>query len=154
MKTILALLFAAALGITQSFARDITIEWDLNPETDITYYRLETATNVAGPWTDAGRTASGAVPTTINFLELKGLPNTILFVRAYAANVAGLESEFPSDVLQVDPDRPGKPGKPRIKITLQSSADLKNWKDLHVVEKDAPEGDRQFFRTGLAITPG
>lgn len=151
MKLILTLLFALA---SFAAARDVTIEWDLNPENDILYYRLETAANVAGPWTDAGRTGNGGVPTTINFLELKGLPNTVLFVRAYAGNVAGLESEFPSDVLQVDPDRPGKPGKPRVKIVLQSSTNLKEWKNA-IVFNHEPMGDKsEFFRALVEIAPG
>jgi hypothetical protein len=156
MKLALLTLLAITLSGCLSHARDVTFEWDLNPEPDIVQYRLETATSLTGPWVRAGETLAATsmeMPTTLAFLQVKGLPNATFFVRAYAKNLAGLESD-PSDPLTVDPDRPGKPGKPRIKVVLQSSTDLKTWGDFYVMEKEVPEGSRQFFRTALNVLPG
>jgi hypothetical protein len=151
MKLLLSILLFALAGIAS--ARDITFAWDLNPESDVTQYRVYTSPTNDGPWTLNGATALPATaPTTINELEVKGLPNLILFVYVTAVNQAGLES-IPSDTLQVNPDRPGKPGKPRIKVVLQSSTDMKSWTDYMVMEKDSPDGPRQFFRATLAMAP-
>lgn len=151
MKLLTSLLLIATAGI--SLARDITIEWDLNPETDIARYTLYTSPAPSGPWTLAGATAAGAVPSTINFLELKGLPNTILFVYATASNTAGLESDQ-SEILQVNPDKPGKPGKPRIKVVLQSSTNLKDWKNAIVFTHEPKADKSEFFRALVEVAPG
>jgi uncharacterized protein YfaQ (DUF2300 family) len=65
---------------------------------------------------------------------------------------SSLESD-PSQTLRVD-IKPGAPGNPRrVKIVLQSSSNLKDWKDAYVHTHIPASRDSEFFRAAISLTP-
>lgn len=124
-------------------AGEIHLTWDAHPESTVANpvnFRIEAA-NIITPntWVSFD---SGIQTDKI----LTGLaPGKYLF-RALAV-LGGVES-LPSDILQED-IKPITPGKPRKKVALQTSTDLKQWSDLYVYTDESTSN--RFYRIGVSV---
>lgn len=130
MKSILLLLWCLAY---MALAETVTLAWDANPPADnVTAYELRYGTDPAN-LTGKSRVA-GATQTAVELA-----PGIYHFV-VVAITASGIESLPSARVTHTV--RPGAPQ--RLRVILQSSADLESWDDeLEVLNK--PPG-RKFWR--------
>lgn len=137
MKALLILLLLAI----QARAVTVAFEWDANPPADaVTGYVLFEAL----PNGDSRKLAEVDSKTLTASGDFTGGKHSVYVI----ARSGGIESP-PSDPVSFTV--PGKPGTPRIKVVLQTSADLDNWEDLAVAY--VPENQRQFFRATIQSEP-
>lgn len=146
MKTVLVLVLLLLASCSPMAAREVTFEWDPNPEPDVTRYRvylhslLDDSWNVVGEVADDPATPANDTPTRVKVLEF---PNVVSRVRATAINSAGLES-LPSEEYIVEPEPPGAPKGLRRVVSLQTSTDGKRWETI--LDYYLPEEPRIFAR--------
>lgn len=137
MKTLCVLFLLLTLPLR---GVELTLEWDApSPEAAVASYSIWERTGPDGSWVKIGTTAGAATDLKLDFA-----PGAHT-VHARAHDAAGASSE-PSEPLTFTV--PNKPGKPRIKLTLQASDDLSEWTDLVTVLE--PAESRRFYRAVLA----
>ncbi len=109
-NTIIALLISACALFAQSSPGTNTVKltWDLNPEPDVTAYRVYHALNSTNQW--AFVAATNRPPVTVPAY------NGTNYWRCTAVNAAGMESE-PSNTVSIQP--PGIVNGMRIVVTLE-----------------------------------
>ncbi len=155
---IAAFLTIITLGLAACIARanPVALEWDPHPPVvtpGLTInYRIEMERGA--PWGDAGvwkQVATGIVATTSTFDA--GDAGPVKF-RAFAYYKEKPEIQsYPSNVLTTEVELAPPANLRKVKVALQTSTDLKTWRDIAVVEKDLEE--KEFFRTSAVIsTPG
>lgn len=139
MKTIILLLLSSLLV----GAAPVTFEWDPgDPNETISHYTLWKK-QADGAWIVLGATIGPVREITVEF---SSGPHTVA-VKAHSNE--GLTSDLSDPVVFT---LPAKPGKPRIKLTLQSSSDLQTWKEEEFFMVAASEG-RSFYRAEITIAP-
>lgn len=131
-----------------SIQHSVTLAWDRNdPSEGVTGYRIYwgTSTGTHNNKVEVGdaATATIALPARADY-----------FFVATAYNPAG--ESLTSDELNVKAASvngpPSKPAKPTIKVTVQTSSNLKSWADTYVYNIPAKE-DEAFFRAKVEVTP-
>lgn len=140
-------------------AENVTMAWE-HDETDVNgqpillpfviTYKIQSAPKPLAPSTAPLVWTTVAQDITTKEYTLASHPPGKYLLRFYAV-AGGVESDESEHYeLSVKPNKP----RPKLKITLQSSTDLKTWNEFYVMEKDIPDGTRQFYRTGLEVLPG
>ena len=133
----LKVMLLALCSIATSQA-DVTVAWDASPSPGIASYRVYDARDPLDPGDDV---LLGAVDAeTFQYTIVTG-PVPVNYTAVTAVNEAGLES-VTSEVLSLIPPSPPT----RLRIIIQTSADLKVWADKVVVNDVAPESGATFWR--------
>ncbi len=152
-----ALLLAAVLTLAsclQAPAEEITLAWDPQPaptEPGLNIrFRIEQLR--PAPWADAGQwkqVAWDIAGTTVTLPAITAGPVSFRAF-AYLKEFPGIEAA-PSAVLEATAELPPVEGLRKVKVALQSSTDLKEWKEIASVEKDATAAE--FFRAEVTTLP-
>jgi len=130
-----------------SIQHSVNLEWDRNdPSEQVAGYRVYwgTATGTHNNKVEVGdaSTAVIALPSRADY-----------YFVATAYNDKG--ESLPSDELFIAAAKidgpPSKPKPPTVKVTVQTSMNLKDWKDTYVYQLPVKE-DEAFFRAKLTIT--
>ena len=125
----------AALTVTDSSSRTITIKWRKNGEPDFLRYRVYRGTS-PGPTTKVDSTTAGAGDTSKTFT---GLTNgTRYYLRVTAVDTAGNESGYSNEVNTAPADRTA-PMAPQNLIVADSSS-------LQIGLKWARNAEADFFQ--------
>ena len=137
MKALLLYILTAAAA----FGINVTLVWDANPPGDqIEFYTVYEETE-PGEWVKLGETADGSVTSFVIVFESKTR-------RTFAVTATNLWGEsFRSAPVSTPGGPPEPPSNPRIegrkRVAMESSEDLKEWKELAVVASDKRE---EYFR--------
>lgn len=149
---LLSLLIALFLLSSCMFTRageTFTLAWDhdevAHPSFPITF-RLESAPVPAGATPVVWALVAENIPT--KEYTIANHPAGKFLFRCYAM-AGGLISDE-SDHLDVSV-KPNKPGKPRVKVVLQSSTNLKDWVEMYAYEQDAEPGESKFYRSVVSV---
>ena len=122
-------------------ALNLTLVWDANaPEEQIEFYSIYEETS-PGEWVKIGETVDGAQTSFV-----VAFPEKVK--RTFAVSATNLYGESLLSVPVSTPSgQPSAPSNPRIegkkRVAMESSEDLKEWKELLVVAGDK---EREFFR--------
>lgn len=141
MKTLCLLLLALCLLLTARVrAVTVEIEFDASKSPEVTGYGLRESL----PGGTVRKVAESSGTALIIAGEFGPGKHTV-FVIAFAGPVASDPSESITFTV------PEKPGVPRIRVTLQTSDNLADWKTVAVHYQ--PADPRQFVRATLELEP-
>lgn len=123
------------------------LEWTANPPEDgVVTYRVYSA---PGSNTTAATLLTETAGLSVPVTPSAGV--TVYYVTAVSAT--GLESDFSDPAVAIVPTRPVNL---RLTVTLQESANLRDWSDktsLVSIEPLPENGPPRFWRSALALSP-
>ncbi|MDY6844150.1 MAG: CFI-box-CTERM domain-containing protein [Thermodesulfobacteriota bacterium] len=130
-KSILFFVIPFFLAITQSFALDVTLQWDANTEIDLAGYRIYYGTETGPPYNGAGSPINVSFgqdenpdPGKVQF-TVSGLANGEIYffaITAYDNENPSLESGYSNEVFTGDTDEDGMPDWWELKNNLNPAA--------------------------------
>lgn len=121
-------------------AADVSVQWDRNTETNITY-RLY--------WGGASRDYTNFVQTANTTVTISNLNDGVVYFAAVTArDTNGLESSFSEEVSFV---KPKPPTKLRLSVNIQSAMNLGGeWEDgPQFITFEFPALDQRFYRASV-----